>query len=397
MEKRSSPPKKLKIKGQPHKLAYINDVEEGLLRARGGSGEMVYGVPAFYDEGDDYDSPNATDADRGANKGTTRGDGSGVERYGISENDQAVAQAQARENLERSLSDEAARAAREGRAMVNSYANPYANSGLTAQDRAFQTAPNAQRVAQSYLNSLGTNGRNIFAPSVFSNNLIGGSIKDAYQNKRLSDLFGVSSYSSWFDDVDTRKAVNDLAMERLQDRLDGYNSRDSYVEKAINPIRSYFGSTIMDDLKNGGRPVFDELGQVQGSFNKNMLGLEVYTGNPIEGMPETGWLEKDYASESDPIENPLTGEQQCPDGYFYDEDLQSCRLGSPPATSEDIPSVTAPAVGAYYRPQGLEQAPAFMPAGFDYDAANSAFLDSYAYRPDDFVDPMSLNGFKQIT
>jgi len=72
-------------------------------------------------------------------------------------------------------------------------------------------------------------------------------------------------------------------------------------------------------------------------------------------------------------------------------------LGSPPATSEDIPSVTAPAVGAYYRPQGLEQAPAFVPAGFDYDAANSAFLDSYAYRPDDFVDPMSLNGFKQIT
>ena len=35
------------IKGQPHKLAYINDAEEGLLMSLGGTGEIVDGIPAF--------------------------------------------------------------------------------------------------------------------------------------------------------------------------------------------------------------------------------------------------------------------------------------------------------------------------------------------------------------
>ena len=397
MEKRSSPPKKLKIKGQPHKLAYINDVEEGLLRARGGSGEMVHGIPAFYDEGDDYSSDNATDADRGANRGTTAGDDSGVD-FGGGDNDRGLAdaQAKARANLERSLSAEAARAAREGRAMVNSYRNPYANSGLTAADRAYNTVPNAQRVAQSYLNSLGANGRNVFAPSVFSSNRIGGSIQNAIKNRSFSDLLGVPSYSTFFDDPDTRKAVSSMAMDSLQNRLDSYKNSDNYFDKSINSVRSYFGSKIMDDLENGGRPAFDKFGNVQGSFSKNALGLEVYTGNPIEGMPETGFYDRDPAQADDAVfENPLTGEKQCPDGYFFDEDLQACRMGSATASTPAAP-VTAPATGAYYRPTGLETASAFTPAGFDYNAANSAFLDSYAYRPENYQDPMSLNGFKQI-
>ena len=152
----------------------------------------------------------------------------------------------------------------------------------------------------------------------------------------------------------------------------------------------------MDDLENGGRPAFDKFGNVQGSFSKNALGLEVYTGNPIEGMPETGFYDRDPAQADDAVfENPLTGEKQCPDGYFFDEDLQACRMGSATASTPAAP-VTAPATGAYYRPTGLETASAFTPAGFDYNAANSAFLDSYAYRPENYQDPMSLNGFKQI-
>lgn len=398
MEKRSSPPKKLKIKGQPHKLAYINDVEEGLLRARGGSGEMVHGIPAFYDEGDDYSGSNATDADRGNNRGTTAGDDSGVD-FGGSDNDRGLsdAQAEARANLERSLSAEAARAAREGRAMVNSYRNPYANSGLTAADRAYNTVPNAQRVAQSYFNSLGTNGRNVFSPSVFSSQRIGGSLQNALKNRNFGDLFGVPSYSTFFDDPDTRKAVSSMAMDSLQNRLDSYKDSDNYFDEGVNSVRSYFGSQIMDDLKNGGRPAFDKFGNVQGSFSKNALGLEVYTGNPIEGMPETGFYERDPAQADDAVfENPLTGEKQCPDGYFFDEDLQSCRMGAPEA-GDDQSSTTAPQDGLYYRPTGLESAPAFAPTDFDYDALNKAYLESYAYRPENYQDQMNLTGFKKIT
>jgi hypothetical protein len=38
-------------------LAYINDEEASLLKALGGAGKPVHGVPAFYDEGDDYGGP----------------------------------------------------------------------------------------------------------------------------------------------------------------------------------------------------------------------------------------------------------------------------------------------------------------------------------------------------
>ncbi len=51
-----SPPRHTNVRGQPHMLAYINDEEASLLKALGGAGKPVHGVPAFYDEGDDMDS-----------------------------------------------------------------------------------------------------------------------------------------------------------------------------------------------------------------------------------------------------------------------------------------------------------------------------------------------------
>lgn len=43
------PPRRTQIKGQDHMLAYINDEEAALLKALGGSGEKVHGIPAFYE------------------------------------------------------------------------------------------------------------------------------------------------------------------------------------------------------------------------------------------------------------------------------------------------------------------------------------------------------------
>jgi hypothetical protein len=41
-------PRTTNVRGQHHKLAYINNEEEALLRARGGTGEKVHGgIPAF--------------------------------------------------------------------------------------------------------------------------------------------------------------------------------------------------------------------------------------------------------------------------------------------------------------------------------------------------------------
>ena len=401
MEKRSSPPKKLKIKGQPHKLAYINDGEEGLLRARGGSGEMVHGIPAFYDEGDDYDSPNATDADTGANFGTTAGDDSGADFGGndagnaIDEANRVVA---AQLALADSLSRERAQRAAAGQAMVNNARNPYANSGLTAQDRAFNTISNAQRVAQSYFNN-----PSVFAPSVYSSRKVGqdfsnllklSTYKNALAGKGFN-LGGTSLYSNYFDDPTFRGEFSNMAVNQLNDRVAGYNSATTPFGKIAGAANAYGANNIIKALENGGRPVLDAQGNVKGAFNDSFLG-EVYTGMPVEGVDGTGFGNQggnDGAEIKEP--NPLTG--QCDEGYFFDEDLQACRMGSAAASDDSVAPVTAPATGAYYRPTGLETASAFTPAGFDYDAANSAFLDSYAYRPDDYQDPMSLNGFKQIT
>lgn len=405
MEKKSSPPKKLKIKGQPHKLAYINDVEEGLLRARGGSGEMVHGIPAFYDEGDDYSGPNATDADRGNNLGTTIGDDSGAE-FGNNNAAQAISEANrvvsAQLALQDSLSRERAQRAAAGQNMVNTTRNPFANSALTAKDFAFNVTPNAQRIAQSYINSLGANGKNIFAPSVFSGRRVGGSIGNFLKGGGLNSLRGTSLYSNYFDDPAINTAIGQAAINQISGSNRGTNAKDGYGmpvgSTMLGAVGGYNVQNIQDKIAAGGRPVFDENGVVQGVFHKGLFGGEVYSGNPVDGIEGTGGVEQDDNDGAPtPIENPLTGEKQCPEGYFFDEDLQSCRMGSASDNGGGGDLVTAPAAGAYYRPTGLETASAFTPAGFDYDAANSAFLDSYAYRPDNYRNQMSLNGFKKIT
>lgn len=51
-----SPPRHTNVRGQPHMLAYINQEEANLLKALGGAGKPVHGVPAYYDEGDGMES-----------------------------------------------------------------------------------------------------------------------------------------------------------------------------------------------------------------------------------------------------------------------------------------------------------------------------------------------------
>ena len=60
-------PKERMINDQPHELSYINPQEAGLLKALGGSGRRVDGIPAYYDTddegfyGDDSSSNNSND------------------------------------------------------------------------------------------------------------------------------------------------------------------------------------------------------------------------------------------------------------------------------------------------------------------------------------------------
>jgi hypothetical protein len=388
MEKRSSPPKKLKIKGQPHKLAYINDVEEGLLRARGGSGEMVHGIPAFYSDDDD-----AFDGASMQSFQDDYGGGGGGDEYEKTANlADLMAGAAARNRI--NAQNAATIAAAQNKPKVRQV---YDDTNYGAATKAQLDA-----LGRSYLNSIGTNGRNIFAPSIYSSKRVGGSWSDFFKGGGTKSLMGVPLYSSWMDFKPTREALATAAVQQLKDSGRFENAANNYgtpsfAGAAMGALGTSNLNNIVSELEDGGRAAVDEFGNVQGSFNTGLFGIgEHYTGNAIEGLEETGYQADPYNDGNPtPIENPLTGEKECPEGYFFDEDLQSCRMGSATAAAPAAP-VTAPATGAYYRPTGLETASAFTPAGFDYNAANSAFLDSYAYRPENYQDPMSLNGFKQI-
>ena len=113
MTSKMAPKRKVNVRGQPHSLAYINKDEARMLRRMGGSGKPgPSGIPTYYDEGDDYSGPNATDGDTGANFGTTPGDDSGAQSFGDG-NDQANRVAAARNALDRSRTAERNRAAAE--------------------------------------------------------------------------------------------------------------------------------------------------------------------------------------------------------------------------------------------------------------------------------------------
>ena len=164
MEKRSSPPKKLKIKGQPHKLAYINDVEEGLLRARGGSGEMVHGIPAFYSDDDDAFAGAAMQDFQ-----DDFGGGGDDSEYEDTVNlDDLMAGAAARNRI--NASNAALIAAAQNKPKVQQV---YDDTNYGASTKA-----QLEALGRSYLTSIGTNGRNIFAPSVYSSKRVGGSFTD---------------------------------------------------------------------------------------------------------------------------------------------------------------------------------------------------------------------------
>lgn len=298
-------PREIDINGQLHMLAWITPKEGRTLKDLGGAGVLgPMGIPAYYDEGDDY-SPSvgeASDGDTGANKGTTAGDDTGGWSGGgndgnAQENlDSQIAHANsiraAQQNLRDSLARERAQTPPNKR-MVNSFANPFANSGLTPQDRDFNTVPNAQRVAQSYMKSLGADGKSIFAPSVFSSQRIGGDFFGGLKKGSLSTMLGVPSYSSFFaPNTPERKAFAEMALQQMKD--------DNRLENAANipgvvgaMVGGYNVKSMMEDLENGGRPALDANGVVQGVFSEGLFG-EVYQGNPIDGLEETGWTPDDH-------------------------------------------------------------------------------------------------------
>ena len=123
---------------------------------------------------------------------------------------------------------------------------------------------------------------------------------------------------------------------------------------------------------------------------------QVYSGFGADPFTALNGTENEGGADVVPPQtNPMTGQSQCPDGYIFDDDLQACRMKTRSESRGDTTTV-APSSDMYFRQTALDTAPANTPAGFDFDAANRRFTQSYAYRPGFYNTPMDLTGFTKL-
>jgi hypothetical protein len=402
------PPRNTTIRGQDHLLAYITPEEAALLKARGGSGEPgPMGIPQYGygdDDGGGYGDGDSDTGGMGSGDPDTGGFGGGGygEDPGFDGGGGGSAQTETV-----SLGGSSGGG--------DSYAPQFGPDVANAMAQAEQNRL-AQQVAQSYFDY-----SNIFDPSVYSSKRIGGDFFGGLKRGSLDVMRGVPSYSSWFaPGTAARTAFANMALDQLrspnaftgQTRME--NAKSGFgLPGLLGGLLSIPGTmnleAMIEDLENGGRPVLDASGKVQGVFSQGAFG-EVYQGNPVEGLPETGWTPLDtqggYDDQTVRPVNPETG--QCDEGYMFDEDLQACRLD----TGYQAAASTGGAFGApgdqYARMGLLDVAPTGLPqfqqrygAGFgsptDFAAANTAFRRQGAYEPANFQNPYPTTGYTLLS
>ena len=177
--------------------------------------------------------------------------------------------------------------------------------------------------------------------------------------------------------------------------IDGLNTR-------IGNRNSAAYEAFLND-QNLFAPVYNQAGRLTGY--RDQFGRLTGT-DPIADLA-TGFNDESDET-TPPVTNPLTGASRCPDGFIFDEGLQTCRRkttaelaetgsgGSPaPMASGDASVVPQPG-DIFYRRSILDDAPANLPQGFDFDAANRRFIQSYGVRPENYRMPLSLTGFTAL-
>ena len=159
-----------------------------------------------------------------------------------------------------------------------------------------------------------------------------------------------------------------------------------------------------------GAVINPETGNVTAPAGQGLLTLNNTLGNvTYSGMPDPNYsgaysqLVNPTSQESEnapqvvnPVTNPMTGGSRCPEGYIFDEDLQACRMDTGSAMVAPTTPTNPAESGIYFRETALDQAPANVPQGFDFDAANRRFTESYGVRPDFYRKPMNLTGFRKL-
>lgn len=358
-----NPPRRTTIRGQKHLLAYITPEEAALLKARGGSGELHNGIPSFPPS--ERDSSGREKSGGGFEGGGGGGGGSASDNQSDEDIDQSVQQ------------DIAATAA----------AAQGVDLGGYQFDEGFD--PTSRQTA-----------------------------RDVYDT-----MMAIRTGASGLGDVQARNQIMGYVADQLQDRRNKARSLMSFpvtlfgktyqvpsIIGSIGGLLSNFNlSNIENALQNPNAiPAFDVTGKLQGAYGPGMFGFgEVYTGN----RPNQPTFDDGRGPDTVPATyNPNTGEQQCPDGYMFDEDLQACRLaGGLPGGDGKVMTTSGPyAEGDYARMGLLDVAPMGMGmfaqrygAGFgtpqDFSTANLAFRRGAATRPQYFKQAPDLTGYTLLS
>jgi hypothetical protein len=135
----------------------------------------------------------------------------------------------------------------------------------------------------------------------------------------------------------------------------------------------------------------------------------VYSGDPRYNPFDTSnrYDRQGRQEQVAPVQDPMTGQARCPEGYYFNETLQACimdtRSTSPfqPEGSMGVAEMSPP-TGYYARMGLLDQPPAgLLEAGFgspqDFAAANTAFRMGAATRPSMYTDPYNLQGYTLLS
>ena len=162
---------------------------------------------------------------------------------------------------------------------------------------------------------------------------------------------------------------------------------------------------IANKLSQGGTAITNNQGEIVGATGQTPLfgipflpNVTTYTGrnefNPF-GDPTMGSDDNPDPVTTPTVTNPISGKEQCPDGYVFDNDLQACRLKTRAddvaGTPKNPPDMNAPAFVRNY--SLLNTAPSNLPQGFDFNQANQNFMSRFATRPSIFKQPPNLLGF----
>lgn len=357
------PPRNTTIRGQDHLLAYITPEEAQMLMDNGGAGKAgPMGIPAFFTDDDEAGagdfSMGPDDTSSSNNGGNDRGD---------------------------------------------SYSDLGMSPGRSQAQ--FGTPEFAGMTETQAYNTLGTGGGSDRAQQVQA---------DIVSQLTRAGNQGANQFTSV---PYVNAQIQMLANQQIQDRM-RQADRGYGIPGLFGSALGFLGNTNLRNIAGGigagGRAFFGPQGQIQGVFNEGPFGLgEVYTGNVVEGYPETGYNAGGGESGFGDMEqvkpvNPETG--QCDEGYMFDEDMQACRLdtgyqASAPAAGG---GVMAQPGDAYARMGLLDQAPTGLPefqqqygAGFgtpsQFTDANLAFRQRGAYRPEYFDQPYPTTGYTLLS